>query len=988
MTQDPSKNLPSQVLQGNRDLVGRLNEQKLLASALQSGQAGQGKFITIGGDAGVGKTTLVRSFVTEAIEAGAYVLTGHCFDLEITQPYGPWIEIILEHIAGGKSPEPPETLIDPSRLGATDSADKLHQVAAQFFLDIAANNLLVIVLEDQHWADQASLEFLRVLARRAASARMLIIMTYRDTALARTQPLYRLLPLLIRESQASRIALRPLDKPAIIQLIASRYSLATSDEQRLLEYVWRYGGGNPFFTEEILNALQYDGLLTETDETWTLGDISRFQIPPLVAQFIENQLSRLDPQSLEALEIASVIGPEVQLSTWHSVSGWPEDELIEVIEQAVEQRIFEEDIESGAYRFRHTLIRAALYNQLILPRRRIWHRKIGETLARQAAPVPDTVAHHFQQAGDPRAATWFYRAGILAESRYAWRIAIERFEEADRLLAKQEDSLPTRAWLLYHISCVYRRFDVQQAQTWLAEANDIALEIEDRLLGGHCLVDRGSYRCFLGELQLGLVDLEEGLRLLDEQVHGARIDLEVAFGGPSTAPDPRFRRGILVNWLAAAGRYQESIAMGEPFVSERQPSSSLASDPIRYEDFYDAYIGLGQAYIAQGRPEAARFALDRALEGYRAIERLPWLFFRAEIDYHVAYTIDQSSAQREIQDLLIAGYQPVIAQPESASSLRHELLLFLHGDWTTIEDQAPGTLKRMPAGVTRLTVTTVLGLIARHRGNPETVNRLLASVFPSGPGTLPGNDWFPIAVSLLSLAAASALEAGDQELAVDWIDSYRRWLDWAGSVVGRSQLELLRAGLALIQKDANQAIRHTEEAIRYASDPRQPLALQAAHQSMARLLMISGQFEQASTHIATALQLAEDCNTPFEQALTLLAFAEIKIAMRELDEVPDLLKSTREILEPLRAKPALEHLVRIEERLDELQAGAQDHAGLSPRELEVLQLIVEGHTDREIAEQLFISPRTVMNHVSNILNKLGVNSRAAAAAAAIRQDII
>jgi DNA-binding NarL/FixJ family response regulator len=146
-------------------------------------------------------------------------------------------------------------------------------------------------------------------------------------------------------------------------------------------------------------------------------------------------------------------------------------------------------------------------------------------------------------------------------------------------------------------------------------------------------------------------------------------------------------------------------------------------------------------------------------------------------------------------------------------------------------------------------------------------------------------------------------------------------------------------------------------------------------------------YAEADAHLRQSLTLAQACAAPFEQALTLLAFADLGAAAGKDEEARSMLAQAREICEPLDAKPALARVDEIERRLDQARKATSFPAGLSPREVDVLRLVVQGLTDAEIAEQLFLSSRTVSSYLSSVYNKLGVNSRTAAAGFAIREGL-
>ncbi|MEX1157450.1 MAG: AAA family ATPase, partial [Thermomicrobiales bacterium] len=206
-------------------LVGREHEQEQLADATRALLVGRGSLVLIGGEAGIGKTAMTSWLGWRAEEEGAVVLSGGCYDLSMTPPYGPWIEIIRAWPEGGGLPPVPEDLRGGNALSLLPSQQALFEIVADFLVAAGATRPLVLVLEDLHWADQASLDLLRYVARQVAESRIVVIGAYRSDELHRRHPLTQMLPLLDRETGAIRIELGRLADTAIERLVRDRYQL-------------------------------------------------------------------------------------------------------------------------------------------------------------------------------------------------------------------------------------------------------------------------------------------------------------------------------------------------------------------------------------------------------------------------------------------------------------------------------------------------------------------------------------------------------------------------------------------------------------------------------------------------------------------------------------------------------------------------------------------------------------------------------------------
>src|SRR5438067_13851591 len=171
-------------------LVGRERAQALLAKHLASALAGRGSLVLIGGEAGIGKTALAEALSDEATAQGALVLTGRCYDLMETPPYGPWLDLFARYTPTGDLPPPPAAFAAPGILGEVASQVALFAEAHGFVAALAAQRPLVVLLDDLHWADPASLDLLRFLARQIATLPTLLLATYRADELTRRHPLY------------------------------------------------------------------------------------------------------------------------------------------------------------------------------------------------------------------------------------------------------------------------------------------------------------------------------------------------------------------------------------------------------------------------------------------------------------------------------------------------------------------------------------------------------------------------------------------------------------------------------------------------------------------------------------------------------------------------------------------------------------------------------------------------------------------------------
>jgi DNA-binding CsgD family transcriptional regulator len=235
------------------------------------------------------------------------------------------------------------------------------------------------------------------------------------------------------------------------------------------------------------------------------------------------------------------------------------------------------------------------------------------------------------------------------------------------------------------------------------------------------------------------------------------------------------------------------------------------------------------------------------------------------------------------------------------------------------------------------------------------------------------------------LAAALALDSGDLPAARRWLDLHGRWMDFMDATLGRPEGEILESTWHRSAGDVERALHHASIALCYATNPRQPLALIAAHRMLGILKADLGKKSDAERHFAEALTLADACRAPYERVLTLIELAESAVKFRDDAGAAALLDEARAWCLPRAAKPDLARI----ERLTTAQSNTTEIplAGLTARELDVLRLMATGLSNAEIAEQLFLSIHTVKVHVVRVLAKTDTRNRAGATEFAIRHGL-
>ncbi len=535
------------------------------------------------------------------------------------------------------------------------------------------------------------------------------------------------------------------------------------------------------------------------------------------------------------------------------------------------------------------------------------------------------------------------------------------------------------------------------------EAERLGSTIGDNLLVAHARISRGyaanTLNGYAANAQqrthgFGLSDVTSGVDLLDQIVETAVEPPPIYvrdWSHPNTHRAFRAMIRAVVGDLDAALDDIAEYVPGAPNenVDRRvdiRPTTTIAA--TEQMGSARAYLAFGRVRAMQGLPAESAQAFEQALlltaqtndDGMLALSYMNWLayltlpYFADDMELRRNMLERHDQAWSRAVDKL--GIRPM---PEGVS---HLLTAYLDGAWSEMDWMDGWWHEQMATSTLSWGIVeeVVFARRAHARGEFERAWREIRHVLPQGPTTEPGDCVFRGAEDLQRLAVELALDERNLPEARGWLEAHDRWLDWSGAFTGRAEGIMLWAHYHQRANDSSRARRLADQALALASDPRQPLALTAIHRLLGKLNTEAKQFNDADSHLQESLRLAEACAAPFERALTLVELAELRVAQRRPDAAMFLLNDVQSICEPLQAKPTLERVDALRHRISKMSQRAPSYpAGLSPREVEVLQLVAGGLTDAEIADKLFLSRRTVSAHLRSVYNKIGIGSRAAAA---------
>jgi tetratricopeptide (TPR) repeat protein len=535
---------PTEQVRGDRaqavtPFVGRDRELAEISAGLADARSGRGRLFLVGGEPGIGKTRLAEAVADQAEAEGMLALWGRCWDSGGAPAFWPWVQLLRGLVrsrdedqlrgelgtgadwVGQLVPEMRERLTGveaPRSLGSRQARFALFDAIMSFLRGASANDPLLIVLEDLHAADQASIPLLEFVARGLVDARIVALVTYQEAG-ARARPeLEGLLGLLGRESRP--LVLRGFGEEDLARLVEGRTQAPAPPE--LVSALRETTEGNPFFANEVVRLLTAEGQL----ELWVGRTArARFPLPHTVRETILRRFEPLGREGIEALSAAAVIGREFRLQTLERTTGSEPQRLIALIDEALGSGLVTEVPGAiGRFRFTHGLIRETLYASLGTGERIRLHRAAGEALERAYGDIPEhlpELAHHFAEAAQggegEKALEYAKLAGGYAMQVLAYEQAGELFELALHISDLLEAAPGRRAELMLALGEARTRADDPQARETLIAAAEAARNVGRPDLLAEAALGIRAFFFGTGRIDDALIDLlREALEGLDE----------------------------------------------------------------------------------------------------------------------------------------------------------------------------------------------------------------------------------------------------------------------------------------------------------------------------------------------------------------------------------------------------------------------------------------------------------------------------------------
>lgn len=980
--------------------VGRADELGRLEAGLASALGGRAAAFLLAGDAGVGKTRLVAELLACAKRRGVVTLVGGCLDVaEGRLPFGPFAEALRGYVRTLDAPARAAlssaelaSMVPELRLAGHQAKQDRALMQGQLFElvlgligRLAAAAPLVLVLEDLHWADRSTRDLLAFLIRNLSSERVLLIGTYRADELCRGHPMRGFIAELDRTRRVDRLTVPPLTRDEIAGLIAT--ITGAPADHALADSVFARSGGNPFFAEELVAAGGDNKI------PWTLREI-------LLAR-----VDQLSPPARELLPVIAAGGREVSDQLLAAVCEMAQDVRLAALREAVTQHLLVTS-GGGGYLFRHELLREAVYDELLPGERARLHAVYGTVLSGRpelgGAPgvVAGDLARHWSAARDwPRALAAAVDAGRVSEARCGFAEAQRHYERALELWdqvphAAERAGLDRTGLLRGAAEAANLAGEHGRAALLIRQAIGQVDRHRDAVPAGLLWERLGRFLWAAGDSKTALQAYEQAVLLVPAVPPSTARARVLAARGQALMLLARYAesRSCCEEAIAIArglgARAEEGHALNtlgcdlaylgecDAALSHLREARHIAEDAGELDDLFRAYLNLSE--LLAGPLNRLEEGLAVARDGAGQSARVGMAG-----DYGVSLQSNAAAALIELGRLAEAGDILATAERCHASEVA---AIDLYGCWARLDlrrgrfESAAAHLRCArdlmvatvdPPYQARLCATEAE--LALWQGRPRQARDALAQGF----GQLDGLDDPWLAAPLLWLAAwaeadlAAAIPArGGAEpqapAAMTTPDVLARAKQLQSGpaflpVTTRAYLRLCQAEAARLSgadtDEAWQDIASLWESLGH------PLLAAYAHWRHAEALL--------------ARRRAREGAAPLAQAHRLAAQAGAGHLVRE---VAALARRAR-IGPPLPPPAAVS-------KGGSPRQDSRGGTGLTPRQLEVLALIADGMTNREIARRLFITEKTAGAHVSGILATLGVRSRVEAATTAHRLGLV
>jgi DNA-binding NarL/FixJ family response regulator len=972
--------------------VGRAEQLASFDQALARASQGDPVVVLVAGESGVGKTRLISECGERAVAAGARVLTGDCVELgEGELPYAPIVGALrdlqrdlgteqLVELAGPGGTELGRLLPEAGAAGTAAGDEefaqaRLFEVLLALLGRLSEQTPLVLVIEDLHWADRSTRDFLSFLLRAARRERMAVVGTYRSDELHRKHPLRPFLAELDRLERVQRVELQPFSR---LELVAQLTGiLGSHPDPEMADALYTRSAGNAFFAEELLAATEGGN-----------GHV----LPETLRDALMVRVEALPARTQQLLRVVAAAGRGVTHGLLANVSAVDEPELTDALRDAITHHVLVQRRGDESYSFRHALMREAVYEDLLPGERGDLHVRLAEALEDNPELSADSVgpaselAWHWHQAHElPHALRASIQAGQQAEKMHAPADAARHFENSVELWQRVDE--PERVSGTTLVEMLRRGAE----QNYIAGESERAVALARRVL--ELIGDSDPIAAAVARERLGRYLWTSGRHADSTDQYRQAVELI-----PAEPPTPERGRVLaaLAQVLMLTGHIPDSRELAEQAIEIARAVGDRSVEA-------HALNTLGVDIASLGDRERGLAALRESL----AIE----LDLRPSDDLHRSYTnladiLDQDGRVEEAIQLADEGVRSAREQGMGRGWVAFELSEAANR-WTRLgrvgdaERLVHEALDHGASGVSGGLVHEVAARVCVMTGRYDEARAHVAEARQLLRRTA-GSMWIaPIHARIVELgehdgniaevrraiAEAQELMRGGEEHVF-----YARELYLAGL---RAEADAAERARAARDAGAEEEARRSGRAL--AARMRELVAAAGVQgtppdQVVADLPRVEAEEARLEGRPSAELWRASaECNLGIGNLVN-VAYARMREAEALLEsgaDATEALRTAHEIAGQSGATALREDCEQLARRArirlgeeQPVQASGDDPFGLTAREREVLVLVAAGRTNRLIGEELFMSEKTASVHVSRILAKLGVSTRGEAGSVA------
>jgi DNA-binding CsgD family transcriptional regulator len=947
-------------------LVGRDAFLTQMESRLADAAAGAGRVLFVAGEAGIGKTRLLGSITRRARASGFGVARAAAFPGDVQSLGGLLLDLASDLVSG---PEPVlrdlgQSITSRIRALPAEAGDAHHrrrllvQDLADLLVTADPGIPVLIILEDLHWADELSLDVLGHLAGRIVNRPVLIAGAYRSDELYPSLPLRDLRARLLAQRLAEEVRLPRLGLDQTATMTSA--TLGRPVPAQLVAAVHARTDGIPLHVEEFLAAIDESSLTSRPGAA-----VAEAAVPDTLSDAVLSRARRLSTSTRNVASAAAVIGRSFDFDLLTAVTGAGPDEVAGALRELQEAYFVLPGADTVTFDFRHALIRDTLYADTSLPLRRRLHEQVAFAAAERGYRGA-FISAHFEQAGCPVPA---YEYAVAAAREAA---AVSAHGEALELCRRAVRNLPAQLPAL------------DQAGVFTA-LGDEAAATDDNLAAAEAYQRAHELISAAGEVRAAAALVPRIVAVA--HLLGAGLDtrvgtLQLALDSLDQVAGADRERARLHSAMAAAylvdDRLEEAVVHGE---RGRAESQRIGDD----EAALNAATTLGSVLVFAGRMDEGWQLLEEAIaEAGQSCQ---------EAEAARGYRMVGSSASELTEyDRAERWLTEGVRYAENAELWNHRHYMAAHlahvqwatGQWDAAAQTAEGALADGRGGITTaITAQYVLGYLAMGRGDWDAAGQLLAEALAAGERMAELQRLSP---PLWGLAEAARC-LGDYDTAI--IRCERGYQASAEVMDAACLFPYLITGVRayLARGDLDAAHEWSARVGAVLTARAIPGTLPAIGHSQGLIRLARGDLPAAHQAVESARDAWRARRRFWEGTWAVLDLAVIASKARRRGEAALLLDETRALAAAAGATTLADDAERLARAF-----GPGRHADpwhpLSEREYEVAQLVAAGLTNRQIAERLVVSPKTISAHVTHILTKLGAGRRAEIAAwcATVRPD--